>query len=83
MPGKRIRLMLLLLLLLVVASFVLTSCTITWDGDLSQEAGRRAREQVDQLIDQLGEFVVGFCGSSALPLMAIGLLLMLPAARRG
>lgn len=64
-----------LLLLMLVLGLLLTACTISWDGDLSREAGQETRQQVDELLDQAGEFVAGFCSSSLLPLALAGMAL--------
>lgn len=72
-PGWRVRIAAILLLLTL--SLTATGCTITWNGELNREAGRQAREQVDQLLQQLGEFVAGFCSGAALPLAAAGVVL--------
>jgi len=82
MRDKRVRTLILILFVLVITSLILSSCTISWDGDLSVEAGREARKQVDQLIDKFSEFVVGFCGSSLLPFGLMGLVVLVPVARK-
>ncbi|MEA3334426.1 MAG: hypothetical protein U9R25_00835 [Chloroflexota bacterium] len=37
------------------------------DVELTRENGRELRVKVDELLDDVGEFVAGFCSTSALP----------------
>lgn len=67
---------LVLLALIVLLLLALSSCADLSPDDLSRESGRQARQVVDQLLEQLGEFVAGFCGAAlapaALVLLAVG-----------
>ena len=57
--------------LIVVVALLLTACQNP--GEDPFQAGQQFRDQVDQFLQEAGEFVAGFCGASALPLFATGL----------
>jgi hypothetical protein len=73
----------LVALALLVAVGVLAACTIVLPDDLSYEGGQIARDYFDQLMDQVGQFIAGFCSAGVLPIAAIGAIaVLLPRLRR-
>lgn len=83
MTNRRSLHVVLVILALLVAAGLLAACTIVLPDDLSYEGGQVARDYVDQLMDQAGQFVAGFCSASVLPVAAIGVLgALLPRLRR-
>ena len=57
--------------LIVVVALLLTACQNP--GEDPFQAGQQFRDKVDQFLQEAGEFVAGFCSTSALPLFATGL----------
>ena len=74
--------MVLVVLALLMAAALLTACTIVLPDDLSYEGGQLARDYFDQLMDQVGQFIAGFCSAGALPIAAIGVMAVLLPRRR-
>lgn len=71
MLGLTYRRLVLALVVLVLVTLVLTACQSP--GEDPFQAGQQFREQVDQLMREVGEFVAGFCSASLLPVLATGL----------
>jgi hypothetical protein len=74
--------MVLAVLALLMAAILLAACTIVLPDDLSYEGGQLARDYFDQLMDQVGQFIAGFCSAGILPLAAIGAMAILLPRRR-
>lgn len=75
--------MVLVVLALLMAAVLLAACTIVLPDDLSYEGGQLARDYFDQLMDQVGQFIAGFCSAGILPIAAIGAMaVLLPRRRR-
>lgn len=75
--------MVLVVVVLLIATALLAACTIVLPDDLSYEGGQIARDYFDQLMDQVGQFIAGFCSASVLPIAAIGAIaVLLPRLRR-
>lgn len=75
--------MVLVVVVLLIATALLAACTIVLPDDLSYEGGQIARDYFDQLMDQVGQFIAGFCSASFLPIAAIGAIaVLLPRLRR-
>jgi hypothetical protein len=66
------RLVLLALILLIVLT--LAACGDLSPDDLSRESGQRARQVVDQLLEQLGQFVAGFCSAAIAPVALVAVV---------
>ena len=77
MLDKKTQAIVLLLLILLITTLALAACSAVDEDDLSRESGQKVRQQVDQLLDQIGEFVAGFCAPSALTVV---LVMMEPAS---
>ena len=59
------------IVVIVLVALLLTACQNS--GEDPFEAGQQFRDTVDQFLQGTGEFVAGFCSTSALPLFATGL----------
>ena len=59
------------IMVIVVVALLLTACQNP--GEDPFQAGQQFRDEVDQFLQEAGEFVAGFCSASALPLFATGL----------
>ncbi len=73
---------LILLALILLLLLALAGCAGLSPDDLSRESGRQARQVVDQLLQQLGEFVAGFCGAALAPVSLVLLAVGRPSKRR-
>lgn len=60
-----------LVLLLVLA---LAGCAGLAPDDLSRESGQQARQVVDQLLEQVGQFVAGFCSAAVAPVALLAVI---------
>lgn len=79
---KQTQRVLLLVMLLLLVMVVIAGCEQISPDDLSREAGREARQGVEVLLEQLGEFVAGFCAASALPVAMVSGAAVLSRSRR-
>jgi hypothetical protein len=83
LTNRRVAPMVLVILALLMAAVLLTACTIVLPDDLSYEGGQIARDYFDRLMDQVGQFIAGFCSASALPIAALGAItVLLPRLRQ-
>ena len=71
MLGLTYRTIASILVVFVLAALLMTACQNP--GQDPFQAGALFREQVDQFLQEAGEFVAGFCSASLLPLFATGL----------
>lgn len=65
MPGRRV--LMVLIVLSLAGAILLSGCAAVDFDQLSYEAGRQARRAFDVAMDQLGQFVAGFCSGGAAP----------------
>lgn len=66
MTNQRVRNLVLLGFVLVLL-LALAGCSDLAPDDLSRESGQRARQVVDRLLEQIGQFVAGFCSAAVAP----------------
>lgn len=61
--------------IVVLAVTMLSACQEP--GQDPYQAGQQMREQVDQAMQELGQFVAGFCSASPVSLLLVGLAALL------
>ena len=71
MDGLTYRKIAFTVVVIVLVALLLTACQNP--GEDPFQSGQQFRDQVDQFLQEAGEFVAGFCSASALPLFATGL----------